>query len=251
VLPQVGQVFNFGLVSMRDVNSKLLFDSEIGALGDALSESEVDRAVIANGDHGEGDDDVNFRREASVGLMDSSGLVEHGRVGRTLLETDSGAPFGTRYDNQEVAKAFGEFWEPDSVVLVEASDMVRYGARSRSCCRPAGASRRPSNADELLGQLLEQVDLDRTGDRGGALRAAGHRPDRGGRALAGDRGRAAVLGRPVGGFVRPSTWPRASSRSSAPSSRRRWRHGDGTRRLLRRRRRPQQVPGRRGRGEVP
>ena len=42
VLPQVGQVFNFGLVSMRDLNSKLLFDAEIGALGDALSESGVD-----------------------------------------------------------------------------------------------------------------------------------------------------------------------------------------------------------------
>ncbi len=164
VLPQVGQVFNFGLVSMRDVNSKLLFDSEIGALGDALSESEVDRAVIANGDHGEGDDDVNFRREASVGLMDSSGLVEHGRVGRTLLETDSGAPFGTRYDNQEVAKAFGEFWEPDSVVLVEASDMVRY-EDAIPLMLPSQQERQRDAAiersDELLGQLLEQVDLDR------------------------------------------------------------------------------------------
>ena len=85
VLPRPGQVFNFGLVSMRDLNSKLLFDAEIGALGEALADRGVGRAVIANGDHGEGDDDVNYRREASVGLMDSSGLVSHGRVGRTLL----------------------------------------------------------------------------------------------------------------------------------------------------------------------
>ena len=112
VLPQVGEVFNFGLVSMRDQNSKLLFDAEIGALGDALDDHGVRRAVIANGDHGEGDDDVDFRREASVGLMDGNGLVANGRVGRTLLETDSRAPFGTRLDNDEVAKAFGEFWDP-------------------------------------------------------------------------------------------------------------------------------------------
>ena len=41
---------------MRQLNSKLLFDAEIGALGDALADGGVGRAVIANGDHGEGDD---------------------------------------------------------------------------------------------------------------------------------------------------------------------------------------------------
>ncbi len=164
VQPRAGQVFNFGLVSMRDLNSKLLFDAEIGALGEALADHGVGRAVIANGDHGEGDDDVNYRREASVGLMDRSGLVSHGRVGRTLLTADSGAPFGTRYDNAEVADAFGEFWEPDSVVLVEASDMVRFEDAS-ALMLPVQRERQRDAAimrsDDLLGRLLGQIDLER------------------------------------------------------------------------------------------
>jgi hypothetical protein len=164
VLPGVGQVFNFGIVSMRQLNDTLLFDSEVGALGDALAEHGVERAVIANGDHGEGDDDVNYRREASIGLMDSNGLVEHGRVGRTLLQSDPAAPFGTRLDNQEVAEAFGEFWDPDSVVLVEASDMVRDEdvtplvlQSQRERLRRQAIER----SDDLFGRLLEQVDLER------------------------------------------------------------------------------------------
>lgn len=164
VLPQVGEVFNFGIVSMRDLNSQLLFDTQVGALGDALTDHDVGRAVIANGDHGEGNDDVNYRREASVGLMDANGLVEHGRVGRSLLEVDSRAPFGTRYDIGEVASAFGEFWEPTSVVLVEASDMVRY-EDAKPLMLPVQQDRQRDAAiqrsDELLGQLLEQVDLSR------------------------------------------------------------------------------------------
>lgn len=164
VLPAVGEVFNFGLVSMRDINSKLLFDAEVGALGDALADHGVDRAVIANGDHGEGDEDVNFRREASVGLMDGNGLVSHGRVGRTLLEADSAAPYGTRYDNAEVAEAFGEFWEPDSVVMVEASDMVRFEDAKPLMLRAQQDRQRDAaieRSDELFGMLLEQVDLSR------------------------------------------------------------------------------------------
>ncbi|MEZ5268366.1 MAG: hypothetical protein R2789_07330 [Microthrixaceae bacterium] len=39
--------------------------------------------VIANGDHGLGEDEVDYRREASIGLMNHDGLVERGRVGRT------------------------------------------------------------------------------------------------------------------------------------------------------------------------
>jgi hypothetical protein len=164
VLPQVGEVFNFGIVSMRELNGKLLFDTEVGALGDALTDHGVERAVIANGDHGEGGADVNYRREASVGLMDGNGLVQHGRVGRSLLQADSRAPFGTRYDNDEVAEAFGEFWDPNSVVLVEASDMVRY-EDAKPLMLPSQQDRQRDAAiersDALLGKLLDQVDLSR------------------------------------------------------------------------------------------
>lgn len=164
VMPEVGQVFNFGLVSMRRVNSSLLFGARVGALGAALSEADVRRAVIANGDLGEGKDDLDFRREASVGLMDQRGLVDRGRVGRTLLRSDSAAPFGTRLDIDEVVDSFEEFWRPRSVVLVEASDLVREEA-AKPLALDSQQRRLRAQAiawsDELLARLLEQVDLAR------------------------------------------------------------------------------------------
>lgn len=164
VLPPVGSVFNFGIVSMRKLNSSLLFDAEVGALGDALEDAGVRRAVIANGDHGRGSEDTEYRREGSIALMGGDGLVQRGRVSPKLLQQDPSAPFGTRYDNAGVAEAFGAFWYPRSVVLVEASDMVRYEAAAALALdaqRDAFRRQAIENSDELLGRLLERVDPER------------------------------------------------------------------------------------------
>ena len=164
VMPAVGEVFNFGLVSMKRLNDRMLFGAEVGALGEALAAGGVDRAVVANADRGQDSDDVEFRREASLGLIDRSGLVARGRVGRTLLEADPAAPFGTRYDNDEVAASFEEFWTPKSVVLVEASDLARYEGAiplMLEAQRDRLQAQAIARTDLLLGQLLESVDLER------------------------------------------------------------------------------------------
>ena len=71
VLPGLGEVFNFGIVSMRQLNDSLLFDSEVGALGDALVEGGMRPVVIANGDHGLGEDEVE---RLVLGAIESSFL---------------------------------------------------------------------------------------------------------------------------------------------------------------------------------
>lgn len=161
VSPKLGQVFNFGVVSLEKVNRRLLFGAEVGALGDALEAAGVARAVVANGDHGEGSDFVDFRREASVALMDGDGLVESGKVSRDLLAEEAAAPFGLRYDNTEVASAFGELWASSRVVLVEASDMVR-AEDAEALSTDKQAERLRSQAitwsDELFGSLMAEVD---------------------------------------------------------------------------------------------
>ncbi|HTO00245.1 MAG TPA: hypothetical protein VL068_06180 [Microthrixaceae bacterium] len=161
VLPELGEVFNFGLVSMKALNSQLLYGSEVGALGDALKSADVSRAVIANGDHGASVADTSFRREASVALMDSDGLVQRGRVGRSLLEVAPESPFGTRYDIPKVETAFKRFFRDRSVVLVEASDMVRFeDAKPLSTPEQQIRLRRQAieRSDELLGVLMGHVD---------------------------------------------------------------------------------------------
>ena len=159
-----GEVYNFGLVQMLRLNEALLFGSKIGSLGSALKSAGIVRAVIANGDHNEGPDTVAYRREATLGLMDSSGRVDGGRVGSRLLQRNARAAYGIRLDIDKVAESFQRFWTDRSVVLVEASDLVRYeevrseltDSQSRKLHAEAIA-----RSDALLGRLLQQVDLSR------------------------------------------------------------------------------------------
>jgi hypothetical protein len=145
-------------------NKNELYDAEIGALGDALAGAGWARAVIANAD---GQDVENieggyYRRQAVTALMGNNGKVPAGAVGPELLTPDPGAPFGLRYDNETVLDAFRSVWKDRSVVLVEASDLVRADAY-RQFATPEQRDRLFAEAlrrtDALIGGLLREVDL--------------------------------------------------------------------------------------------
>lgn len=146
-------------------NARELFDAELGALGEALADAGVSRAVIGNADQVTDEDAAaSYRRDVAVGLADGEGRVPGGRVDRGLLMADGGAPFGVRLDPEVVEEAFLEAWQDRSVVLVEASDLVRaeaYRGFVRSSLRDAMTARAIEESDELLARLLRHVDLDR------------------------------------------------------------------------------------------
>ena len=164
---------HLGLPQIVEANASTDFEAEVGALGDALEDAGYSRAVIANGDGVElpapapESDDASdeasrrFRRAAVAALMGADGTVPEGRVSKALLEDDADAAFGVRLDNDIVADAFAEVWKPKSVVLVEASDLVRADAytdlvasdqRARVLTHALRAS------DALVGRLLDSVD---------------------------------------------------------------------------------------------
>jgi hypothetical protein len=151
-----------GIVGLVDINDAEPGGSSLGALGTALEAAGYSTAVIGNGDGSAPDDGLpRYRRYAVAGLMTERGTVDGGRVDRDLLEPDPDAPFGLRLDNDAVVDAFQDAWQDQSVVMVEASDLLR-----------AVASRPPSveaqdrksyaeairRSDELVGRLLEDVD---------------------------------------------------------------------------------------------
>jgi hypothetical protein len=91
---RTGRAARNGLVDLDigdivDRNEQELFDAEIGALGNALSDAGWSRAVIANGD---GLDVENlpggfYRRQAVTALMGPEGRVPAGAVGATYGTT--------------------------------------------------------------------------------------------------------------------------------------------------------------------
>lgn len=164
------EVLMLALPDLVGRNARELFGAEVGALGDALSEAGVHRAVIGNADQvgpgGDGDAAADFRRDLAAALMDSEGRVPGGWVDRALLRPDPDAPFGLRLDGRLVERAFVEEWRDRSVVLVEASDLVRaeaYRPFVRSRLRDALTLHWIEESDRLFGTLMRSVDLERDG----------------------------------------------------------------------------------------
>jgi hypothetical protein len=158
---------DLGIGRINEANAALLYDAQPGALGDALRQAGYTRAVIANAD-GEQPDTLQgapvHYRSAVGALMGSDGRVPHGVIGRQLLRSEPTAPFGVRLSNAAVERAFVESWHDRSVVLVEASDLLRAD-RLSNYFFPSQKLRQRRRAiqwtDQLVARLLAHVDLAR------------------------------------------------------------------------------------------
>jgi hypothetical protein len=154
-----------GVAEIVERNDDALLDAEPGALGDALDDAGYTRAVIGNGDGVEPTGvPPEYRRPLVSALMDERGILPGGRVDTGLLEQDARSPYGLRLDHGAVRTAFATAWTPRSVVLVEASDLVRADAYRGFATPDQGdalvtaALRR---SDDLFGELMDVVDLAR------------------------------------------------------------------------------------------
>lgn len=157
-------VVQLGLEPILSANGEEHIDVTIGSLGDALARAGFSRAVIGNGDGSYPDQPDVMRRYPVNALMTAQGVVPAGRASGDLLRDDPDAPFGVRYDNDAVTAAFREVWGRDSVVLVEASDLVRadvFGLLATPEQATAMLREAVRRTDALVGALLAEVDLAR------------------------------------------------------------------------------------------
>ena len=159
---------DLGIARIDGANANLLYEAHPGALGDELTSAGYGRSVVANGDGTQPDAASSappvYFRSAVGALMGSFGRVPRGTVGRQLLRDDASAPYGVRYDNRAVERAFLDGWTDRSVSVVEASDLVRAD-RYSSLANTAGNARLRRDAirstDHLFGRLLAHVDPSR------------------------------------------------------------------------------------------
>jgi hypothetical protein len=144
-------------------NERLDYGAEIGALGDALDDGGVPRAVIANADGGGFVPEATFHRTAGVALVDRDGVVPHGAVSPALLDAAPNAPFGVRLSPAAVTQAFEGAWSRGGVVLVEGSDLERADRSIQATAADHDDVRRDAlrSTDSLIGALLESVDPSR------------------------------------------------------------------------------------------
>lgn len=151
-------------------NERSSYGATVGALGEALAEAGVFRAVIANADTALAPQDpAAYGRDAVAALMDTSGLVDGGAVGGELLRRSGQAPWGLELDGEKVRDAFARAWQGQGqgqrVVLVEASD-IRRASTYAEFTSPAQATAMRDSAlrasDEMLGRLLQHAGPEAT-----------------------------------------------------------------------------------------
>lgn len=154
------------IANLERRNDGLSYGAEVGALGKALDEAHVNRAVIANADHaldGALDSAEHLHREAGLALMDDRGVLRAGELRSRLLQGDRRAPFGLRMSQPAVLDAFDEAWKGRAVVMVEASDLRRLddSMGQQTTQQNQDVRRRTlADVDRLVEGLLKRVDLD-------------------------------------------------------------------------------------------
>ena len=157
-------IVNLGAPQTIAENDRLPYDALVGAVGHTLHANGHTPAALGNAGRAEQELDVEYGRAVGGGLMDTEGLVPAGSVGFGLLAEDPDAPFGRRLNLDQVEAVFDEVWQQDSVVLVEASDLVRadaYRSRVTKDQRHRLRAQAVEWTDELVARLLERVDPER------------------------------------------------------------------------------------------
>ncbi|MGH9022412.1 MAG: hypothetical protein ACRDV9_04820, partial [Acidimicrobiia bacterium] len=163
--PPEGAAFTLAGSALAADAKGRLFGAQTGALGQALFNAGVYRAVLANGDTAlTGTAPDTYGREPALALADHLGSLSGASLGRHLLVVDPVAPFGLRLAEGPLLDAFGQHWRSRSVVWVELSDLARahaYGVLSSPGQQTALADAALRGADRVLGRLLEEVETDR------------------------------------------------------------------------------------------
>jgi len=154
-------ILAIGKPTIDNLNDDFYFGAEAGSLASALDDSGHSLAVIANADQQFGS--PRFR-EAGLAAMDRNGQIDGGMVSSELLRANDQAAFGLELDPEVFTARFTSTWAEHDVVLVELSDLERAEmARAEATTRQGDAQfeRALMTGDDLVGRMLDQVDLER------------------------------------------------------------------------------------------
>jgi hypothetical protein len=172
-----GEIVVMGAAEALLKNEDLHSISPPGALGDALLEAGRRTAVVGNADIEFFDNSLEFlRRPTAVAVMNGTGSVDTGSVGRELLMADPKFAYGRRADPRAVLDAFDAALADADVVVVDPGDLDRADEQQdRLLPDAATASRARAVAatDAILGEVVDRLDRDTL------LIVAGIRPPKG------------------------------------------------------------------------
>lgn len=119
-----GGIVHLGVPALQAVQDTRLYDARVGALGEALAEAGIGRAVVAATDAGQPASAAERRRSVVTALADTDGVVDDGVV-EGLLRPDRSAPYGVTVDAAAFARAVADMSERHAVVLADPGETTR------------------------------------------------------------------------------------------------------------------------------
>ncbi|MDK2836786.1 MAG: hypothetical protein PWP21_1563 [Thermosediminibacterales bacterium] len=160
LIPSYENIVNPEIKKIKDINFYSEYGAKAGYLGEKLKENGFKRAVIGNGDLL----NENHREIFSV-LMDKQGIVDLGRVDRSLLIKDPLFPTGYRSDFQMLLETTKIYLKQSDVVAVQISDLYRIEQESESLFETQKNKFKDqilTEIDDYLGKLINSEEFDNT-----------------------------------------------------------------------------------------
>lgn len=151
-----GSIVALELGRLLRFNNSDRTNAPVGWLGDQLQAAGVSPVLIGNSDT-----ITELRRFGVLTMMNSSGIVPHGEVGRQVLRSDPGFPFGLRTDYEAIARMLSQNAQA-GLLVVELGDLARLDAYQDSMTTAAWIRQRHNTVHEIgefVSQLLTTPDM--------------------------------------------------------------------------------------------
>ncbi len=162
-----GDIVHVAVPSLQGFQDRRFYGSKIGALGQALHDARIPRAVVSAADVAIDPKPEEMRRGAVLALMDTSGAVDHGRL-EGLLEPNPKAPFGVQTSaNAFVRAARSALGRTHRVVLLDPGETSRADEYVKQVdAKLVGRIRREAleRTDVIVGRLQKLLKPGPEGD---------------------------------------------------------------------------------------
>lgn len=162
-----GDIVQVALPSLQGFQDRRFYGSKVGALGQALHDARIPRAVVSAADIAVDPKPEEMRRGAVLALMDTSGAVDHGRL-EGLLEPNPVTPFGVQTSaNAFVRAARRALDRSHGVVLLDPGETSRADEYVKQVdAKLVGRIRRDAlkRTDVIVGRLRKLLKPGPEGD---------------------------------------------------------------------------------------
>ncbi len=154
-----GDVVNLAIEDIKRVALDVTPNNRVGLLGETARENKLKIAVLGNADTD------TASREFTMLAMDENGMIPYGNIDSDLLKLDKTVIGGVRSDDDKLLTESKRLLKDADLLFLNYGDTSRIQKGIRLAADDVKIRQKEKilkNADRLLGNIMEEVELDKT-----------------------------------------------------------------------------------------